>query len=125
MSLLTLTNITQQFGDKILYENVQLQVNAGEHLGLIGQNGAGKSTLIKIITGEILPDDGQVHWQKNIHRGYLDQYVAVDETLTIEEFLKQPTLMNLKKALITQLYQEYSETMEEELLEKAENFKQN
>ena len=54
MSLLTLTNITQQFGDKILYENVQLQVNAGEHLGLIGQNGAGKSTLIKIITGEII-----------------------------------------------------------------------
>lgn len=120
MSLLTLTNITQQFGDKILYENVQLQVNAGEHLGLIGQNGAGKSTLIKIITGEILPDDGQVHWQKNIHRGYLDQYVAVDETLTIEEFLKTAYSDEFKKeALITQLYQEYSETMEEELLEKA------
>lgn len=120
MSLLTLTNITQQFGDKILYENVQLQVNAGEHLGLIGQNGAGKSTLIKIITGEILPDDGQVHWQKNIHRGYLDQYVAVDETLTIVEFLKTAYSDEFKKeALITQLYQEYSETMEEELLEKA------
>ena len=54
MSILTLNNITQQFGDKILYEGVDPQLNAGEHLGLIGQNGAGKSTLIKIITGEIL-----------------------------------------------------------------------
>ncbi|MGC3347904.1 ATP-binding cassette domain-containing protein, partial [Enterococcus faecium] len=67
---------------------VHLQLIAGEHLGLIGQNGAGKSTLIKIITGEILPDDGQIHWQKNIHKGNLDQYVEVDETITIQEFLK-------------------------------------
>ena len=52
------------------------------------------------------------HWQKNIHRGYLDQYVAVDETLTIEEFLKTAYSDEFKKeALITQLYQEYSETM--------------
>ena len=120
MSILTLTNITQQFGDKILYENVQLQVNAGEHLGLIGQNGAGKSTLIKIITGEILPDDGQIHWQKNIHRGYLDQYVEVDETLTIEEFLKTAYSKEFeKKAKIAELYQEYGENFDDSLLEKA------
>lgn len=120
MSILTLTNITQQFGDKILYENVQLQVNAGEHLGLIGQNGAGKSTLIKIITGEILPDDGQIHWQKNIHRGYLDQYVEVDETLTIEEFLKTAYSKEFEKeAKIAELYQEYGENFDDSLLEKA------
>lgn len=120
MSILTLTNITQQFGDKILYENVQLQVNAGEHLGLIGQNGAGKSTLIKIITGEILPDDGQIHWQKNTHRGYLDQYVEVDETLTIEEFLKTAYSKDFEKeAKIAELYQEYGENFDDSLLEKA------
>lgn len=120
MSLLTLTNITQKFGYKILYENVQLQDNRGKHLGLIGQNGAGKSTLIKIMTGEMLPDEGQVHWQKNIRQSYLDQYVEVDEMLTIEEFLKTAYLSEFEKEqTISQLYQEYSETFDDSLLEKA------
>lgn len=64
MSILDLTGIAQQFGDKILYEDLELHLNKGEHLGLIGQNGAGKSTLIKIITGEQLPDEGTISWQK-------------------------------------------------------------
>lgn len=64
MSILDLTGIAQQFGDKILYEDLELHLNKGEHLGLIGQNGAGKSTLIKIITGEQLPDEGTIAWQK-------------------------------------------------------------
>ncbi|GMC02777.1 multidrug ABC transporter ATP-binding protein [Enterococcus thailandicus] len=120
MSILTLTNITQQFGDKILYEDVQLQLNAGEHLGLIGQNGAGKSTLIKIITGEILPDNGHIQWQKNIHRGYLDQYVEVDEQLTIQEFLKTAYADEFEKEQkIGELYTQYGETFDDSLLEKA------
>ncbi|MEW3522177.1 ATP-binding cassette domain-containing protein, partial [Enterococcus entomosocium] len=42
--MLTLTNISQQFGDKLLYEDVSVQINRGEKVGLIGRNGAGKST---------------------------------------------------------------------------------
>ena len=77
MSILDLTGIAQQFGDKILYEDLELHLNKGEHLGLIGQNGAGKSTLIKIITGEQLPDEGTIAWQKNIHifPGQLDHNI--------------------------------------------------
>ncbi|MFV0560103.1 MAG: ABC-F family ATP-binding cassette domain-containing protein [Enterococcus sp.] len=120
MSILTLNNITQQFGDKVLYEDVNLQLNAGEHLGLIGQNGAGKSTLIKIITGEILPDDGKVQWQKNIHVGYLDQYVEVDEGLTIEEFLKTAYAPEFAiEKQIAEAYETYGTTLDEQLLEKA------
>lgn len=118
--MLNLTNITQQFGEKVLYENLNLQINKGEHVGLIGQNGAGKSTLVKIITGELLPDEGQVEYPKNSKIGYLDQYVQVDEQLTIMDFLKTAFQEELtKEQKIVSLYTEYSETLEDKLLEKA------
>lgn len=118
--MLSLVNITQQFGDKILYEALNLQVNKGEHVGLIGQNGAGKSTLIKIITGELLPDEGSVSIPKNCHMGYLDQYVEVDETLTIFDFLKTAFHKELAmEAEITACYTNYAEKMDDRLLEKA------
>ena len=95
--MLTLSNLSQQFGDKILYEEVSVQINRGEKVGLIGRNGAGKSTLIKIITGEILPDEGQVTFPKNLKMGYLDQYVNVDETQTIRDFLRSAFAADFEK----------------------------
>ncbi|OFI47658.1 multidrug ABC transporter ATP-binding protein [Floricoccus penangensis] len=118
--MLKLTNISQQFGDKILYQDLNLQVNKGEHVGLIGQNGAGKSTLIKIITGEVLPDDGNVYFPPSMQLGYLDQYVEVDENLTIMEFLQTAFQKDLdKEKQINQLYIDYAENMDDKLLNKA------
>ena len=120
MSLLEINNITQQFGDKILYEDLSFQLNAGEHVGVTGQNGVGKSTLIKILTGEILPDGGSFAWQKNVHVGYLDQYVQVKEELTIYEFLETAYApLTAIEQKIGDLYAEYSESMADALLEKA------
>lgn len=118
--MLTLENITQQFGDKILYENISAQINRGEHVGLIGRNGAGKSTLIKIITGEILPDDGRVLFPKNLHLGYLDQYVNVADGITIQGFLETAFAADFaKEARIGELYEEYGESLDDRLLEQA------
>lgn len=118
--MLNLVDITQQFGDKLLYEELNLQINKGEHVGLIGQNGAGKSTLIKIITGEILPDDGKVERPKSLQLGYLDQYVQVNEEQSIQEFLQTAFQQELdKEAMITQLYAEYAESLDDKILEKA------
>lgn len=118
--MLKLVNISQQFGDKVLYEKLNLQINTGEHIGLIGQNGAGKSTLVKIITGEVLPDEGFIELPKNQSVGYLDQYVRVDEQLTIYEFLKQAFAKELAiEEEISELYENYSQTFDDLLLEKA------
>lgn len=118
--MLTLTNISQQFGDKLLYEDVSVQINRGEKVGLIGRNGAGKSTLIKIITGEILPDDGFVQFPKNLKMGYLDQYVNVDETQSIRVFLRSAFAEDFEKEQqIADLYTAYGESLDDKLLEKA------
>ena len=63
MSLLEVKNLSQSFIDKTLYEDANFVLNKEDHMGVTGQNGVGKSTLIKILTGEMLPDDGQVKWQ--------------------------------------------------------------
>ena len=51
MSILEMEHLSHAFGDVILYQDASLRLNAGEHMGLIGDNGAGKSTLLKIISG--------------------------------------------------------------------------
>ncbi len=69
MSLLTVKNLSQTFIDKTLYEDANFVLNKEDHMGVTGQNGVGKSTLIKILTGEITQDNGEVKWQNKIHVG--------------------------------------------------------
>lgn len=118
--MLKLSHITQQFGDKVLYEDLNLQINPGEHVGLIGHNGAGKSTLIHIITGEILPDAGTVERPKRLHLGYLDQYVEVDPSLTLATFLETAFATDAaKEQRLQALYQDYSTSLDDRLLTQA------
>lgn len=88
MSLLNITELSHSFGDNILFNNAQLSLNKGEHIGIVGQNGAGKSTLIKICTEQIIPDKGRIIWQPQITIGYLDQYAEIEKNITMITFLK-------------------------------------
>lgn len=58
--MLTTANITMQFGDKPLFENISVKFGEGNRYGLIGANGCGKSTFMKILTGELEPSGGNV-----------------------------------------------------------------
>jgi ATP-binding cassette subfamily F protein uup len=58
--LLTLGNVRLSFGGKPLFEGVDLSISKGERAALVGRNGAGKSTLMKIVSGQIEPDSGDV-----------------------------------------------------------------
>ena len=73
MGLIRVQNVTKQFGTQIVLNNVSLELNTGETVGLIGANGSGKSTLFKLIAGELQPDFGTVTRSKGLEVGYLAQ----------------------------------------------------
>ena len=60
----------------------------GEHIGLVGANGEGKSTFMNIVTGKLMPDEGNVEWSKNVRVGYLDQHAVLTKGMTIRDVLK-------------------------------------
>ncbi len=88
MSLLEIKGLTHSFGENQLYKNVNLSLNKGEHIGIVGQNGSGKSTFIKICTQQVIPDAGRILWRPQLSIGYLDQYADIDEQVTIYTFLR-------------------------------------
>ncbi len=88
MSVLTITGLSHVYDNKILFDKADLSINNGEHAGIVGLNGAGKSTFMNILTGRILQDSGEVKWQNGVTWGYLDQYLDIDRSLTVMEYLK-------------------------------------
>ena len=70
-----------------LFSNVNLQINEGDKVGLVGKNGAGKSTLLRILSGSVKPSDGQVHQSKNLKLGFLTQDIQIDSDKSVFDFL--------------------------------------
>lgn len=70
-----------------LFANVNLQINKGDKVGLVGKNGAGKSTLLRILSGKIPATDGQIHHPKNLKFGFLTQDIHIDVQKSVYDFL--------------------------------------
>ncbi|SBV35793.1 ABC transporter ATP-binding protein uup-1 [uncultured Stenotrophomonas sp.] len=75
MPLITLQNVDYSVGGPLLLEKTELSIDAGERIALIGRNGAGKSTLMKLMAGELKPDDGEVRVQQGVRVARLEQEV--------------------------------------------------
>ncbi len=77
--VLVLSEVAKSYGEKQLFSDVDLLVEAGERIALIGDNGTGKSTLLRCITGEEIPDRGWVHMGPSVKSAYLPQLVRFDD----------------------------------------------
>jgi ATPase subunit of ABC transporter with duplicated ATPase domains len=84
--MITVNDVTMSFGERVLFDNVNVTFNAGERYGLTGPNGSGKSTFMKVVTGEIEPVSGHIRLPRRV--GILRQdHTAFDEYRVLDVVL--------------------------------------
>ncbi|MBN2441406.1 MAG: ATP-binding cassette domain-containing protein [Spirochaetales bacterium] len=89
MALISLQNISLNWGNSHLLDTISLQIEARQRICLLGRNGSGKTTLMKIIDGEITPDAGLVLREKGIRISYFTQEIPVFPGGTVNDIIAQ------------------------------------
>lgn len=91
MALISLKEVSIQFGGPAVLDGIRLNIESGERACVTGRNGEGKSTLLKILSGEVEPDSGDVIRQAGLRVAVLSQDVPSDMPGTAEEIVSQST----------------------------------
>ena len=89
MILLTLQNVNKSFAMNEVLKDVNLTLQAGQRMGLVGVNGSGKSTLFRLINGDMAPDSGTISLVKGMRVGMLTQDADIQSELTIQQELER------------------------------------
>ncbi len=83
--MISIKNLTKQYGGRELFSDVSFDVLSGERIGLVGRNGHGKTTLFRMITGEEQPDDGKIFKPNKYSIGYLGQHLILTRPTVLDE----------------------------------------
>jgi len=83
--LFRFSDVYKSYGAQDVLRGLSLQINPGEHVGLVGRNGAGKTTLFRLIGGEETPDSGDVVRARGLNLGLLEQHVNFEPGMTVHE----------------------------------------
>ncbi|MBK6263895.1 ABC-F family ATP-binding cassette domain-containing protein [Marivirga sp. S37H4] len=97
--MLSINNLSYYIGDRPLYENASLHIKPKDKIGLIGLNGQGKSTLLKMINGDVTPDQGEIQMSKDCTLGFLNQDLLSFQS---EESILHVAMTAFKDALVLQ-----------------------
>ncbi|MGK0414819.1 MAG: ATPase subunit of ABC transporter with duplicated ATPase domains, partial [Polaribacter sp.] len=114
--MLSVSNLSVQFGKRILFDEVNTKFQQGNCYGIIGANGAGKSTFLKIISGKMDPTSGQVHLDKGKRMSVLSQDHNEFDVLPVLEtvVMGNKELFSIKKE-IDALYADYTDANAEKI----------
>jgi len=98
-AMINIIKLSKNYGPKVLFEDISLNINQGEKIGLIGPNGTGKSTLFSLILQETEPSSGEIRVNKGVHIGYLPQEASFksDHTVLGELTEGDERIMRLKQ----------------------------
>lgn len=114
--MLSVSNLSVQFGKRVLFDEVSTQFHTGNIYGIIGANGAGKSTLLKIISGKQDPTSGHVHLEKGKRMSVLEQnHNAYDDFNVLETVVRGNKELFAIKNQIDKLYEDYTDANAEKI----------
>lgn len=103
--MLNVSNLSLQFGKRVLFDEVNIKFTNGNCYGIIGANGAGKSTFLKILSGEIDPTAGQVSLEKGKRMSVLEQnHFKYDEFTVLDTVLRGNKVLYAIKERMDALY---------------------
>lgn len=83
--MISISNLSLFFGDRILFDNISLTIKDNDKIGIVGRNGAGKTTLFKLLINEMKSDGGSIIIPGNKTTGYLKQEIILNEKRTLLE----------------------------------------
>jgi ATP-binding cassette subfamily F protein 3 len=89
--MLTIRNLTYRIDGRLLFEGAEATIPAGSKVGLVGRNGAGKTTLFNLLTGELLPESGDIALSEGLRIGRVTQEAPGTEASLIETVLAADT----------------------------------
>ena len=91
---ISLKNIFLSFGEKQIFEGLNLLVKPRDRIALVGRNGSGKSTLLKVLQGLVLQDEGERILSKGVSVGYMEQDPNLSEFATLKDYVCSEILVN-------------------------------
>ncbi len=123
--MLTVSNLSVQFGKRILFDEVNTTFNQGNCYGIIGANGAGKSTFLKILSGKMDPTSGHVHLEQGKRMSVLEQeHNLYDEHTVLETVIMGNKPLFKLKTEIDALYADYTDENAEKIGELQVQFEE-